>query len=292
VPSLVATRGFEADDVVLPQLKLGCILDRDQALAGVDARRQQVEQGGLAGAGAAADEDIEPRPHGRRQERRHLGAHRGARDIIVHRERLHLELADRQDRSVERDGGNDDVDARPVGQAGVNERGRLIHAPADRADDAMDDVHQMGVVAEARFDARELAAALDVDLVRTVDDDVVDRGIAQQRYEWAEPGDFVLDILDQQKPFGRIEYELAAPAAAADRLLDLLAQRPLAERLDRAAARLELFDHLLAGLRLGGLIGIGHPRGSGLHERGGAGVGFDRIGGDRPEIFVGQQAHA
>ena len=45
-------------------------------------------------------------------------------------------------------GGMIDVDAAAVGQAGVGQGHGFVDAPADAADDARGDVHDMGVVAE------------------------------------------------------------------------------------------------------------------------------------------------
>ena len=51
---------LQADHVVLLELELGGVLDRDDALVLGDERREHVEGGGLAGAGAAGDDDVEP----------------------------------------------------------------------------------------------------------------------------------------------------------------------------------------------------------------------------------------
>ena len=66
----------------------------------------------------------------------------------------------------------------PSGQARVHHRARLVDAAADRADDALDDLHQVRVVLEHDVGLLELAFALDVDLVEAVDQDVGDRRIA------------------------------------------------------------------------------------------------------------------
>ena len=58
---------LEADDVLLVQLELGGVLDRDDALVVGDERRQHVERGRLAGAGTAGDHDVEPAAHALRR---------------------------------------------------------------------------------------------------------------------------------------------------------------------------------------------------------------------------------
>src|SRR5688572_13678426 len=54
----------------------------------------------------------------------------------------------------------------------------------------------MRVVAERCRHADELAVPLDVDLVSAVDEDVADRGIAEQRLDGPEADDLVDDLLD------------------------------------------------------------------------------------------------
>ena len=83
----------------------------------------------------------------------------------------------------------------------------------------------MRVVAEAGADLFQHAAALDIDGVRAIDDDVVNAGVAQQGRERAEAGHLILHILDQQQPFRAVERELPPPGADGDGLLYLLAQR-------------------------------------------------------------------
>ena len=56
----IGRAGLQPHDMRLLQLQLGRVLDRDHALAGVDQLRHGVEHRGLAGAGAAGDDDVEP----------------------------------------------------------------------------------------------------------------------------------------------------------------------------------------------------------------------------------------
>ena len=62
---------LEPHDVLLLQLQLGRVLDRDDALVLGDEARQHVQQRRLAGAGAAADQAVQARPHAVRQEVEH-----------------------------------------------------------------------------------------------------------------------------------------------------------------------------------------------------------------------------
>ena len=58
------------------------------------------------------------------------------------------ELADRQERPVQRHGLDDCVDARAVGEASVDHRLRFIDTPADGGDDLVDDPQKMRLVLE------------------------------------------------------------------------------------------------------------------------------------------------
>ena len=62
----------------------------------------------------------------------------------------------------------------PSGEARVHHRAALVDAPADRADDALDDLHQVPVVLEDDVGLLEHAVALDVHLIVPVDEDVRD----------------------------------------------------------------------------------------------------------------------
>ena len=64
-------------------------------------------------------------------------------DQILRAEPVGAEAPDRQHRTVERQRRNDRVDARAVRQPGVDHRARFVDAPADRADDALDDLQQV-----------------------------------------------------------------------------------------------------------------------------------------------------
>ena len=131
-PSMLAGRVSSRTTCALLQPKLGGVLDGDDALVVGDERRERVQQRRLAGAGAAADEDVEPRLHARGQEVQHLRRRATRwRTRSSGLERLGAEAADGEHRAVERERRDDGVDARAVGQARVDHRRRLVDAPAD-----------------------------------------------------------------------------------------------------------------------------------------------------------------
>ena len=72
----VRRAGFERQPVRLLQAKLGCVFDRDHALARVDHLRQGVEHGRLTRTGTARDDDVHAAGAGDLEHRRHLLRHR------------------------------------------------------------------------------------------------------------------------------------------------------------------------------------------------------------------------
>ena len=116
----------------------------------------------------------------------------------------------------------------------------------------------MGVVAEGDARALELAASLDVDFSRSVDEDVGDRRILHERLDWAEPEGLVLDLDDEivtllpaQRGLVERKHVLDDPT---DLLLDELARQGIElgeiEALDQLAVdtSLELVVRRLASL--------------------------------------------
>ena len=59
----VGRAGLQREDVVLVELELLGVLDRDDALVGGDERRQHVERRRLTGTGTAGDDDVEAADH-------------------------------------------------------------------------------------------------------------------------------------------------------------------------------------------------------------------------------------
>ena len=128
-------------------------------------------------------------------------------DQVGHLERRAGELADREQRPVQRQRRQHGVHAAAVGQAGVDHRARLVDPPADRADDAVDHLPQMLLVAKRDRLAHEPAAALGVHLRRAVRDHLGHAPVAQQRVERADADRVVDDPGDQPAGVGRIEQQ-------------------------------------------------------------------------------------
>src|SRR3954451_19325840 len=230
---------LERHHVLLPQLELGGVLDRHDPLVVGDERRQHVERRRLARAGAAGDEDVEPRLHAGAQELEHDRGRGAESDQVVHREGGGGELPDRDDGTDEGQRGNDGVDAGAVGEASVDHRARLVDAASDRGDDPIDDPHHVVVVLEDDVRQLEAAGPLDVDLPRAVDHHLGDGLVAQERLQRTEADDLVRDLLEHADALGAREGEALLVDDLAEDLLDLAAHLDLVGQVE---LRVEVLD--------------------------------------------------
>src|SRR4029450_9840783 len=121
------------------------------------------------------------------------------RDQVVGPVRVGGELPDGQACAVDREGWDDRVHARAVGQARVPVRRRLVDPATDPGHDLVDDLAELSVVAELGTGPVDLAGALDVDGVPTVHHDLGDVGVARERLERTQPQDAVRDLTDDDE---------------------------------------------------------------------------------------------
>ena len=163
---------LQAADVLLVQLQLGGVLDGDDAVFDRDEAGQHVQEGGLAGAGAARDDDVGLGEHGRLQEAEAGLVAAAEPDEVFDLEGVPRELANREQRAVQRERPDDRVDTGAVGQSSVTKRLALIDAAADGAHDELDDVEQLVLVDELDVGQNDLAAHFDVNVVAAVDHDL------------------------------------------------------------------------------------------------------------------------
>jgi len=181
--------------VLLLQLQLRRVLDRDDALVGRDEPGEHVEQRRLAAARPAGDHDVEPRAHDPLEELPDLGDEGLERKQVVHLKGVDGKATDGQRRPVDRDGRDDGVDAGSVGQARVHHgRGLVDPAPHGR-DDAVDDLLEVVVVLEAGPRELDLPVALHVDVAVGVHEDVRYRRVVHEGLDGPQPEDLVKDLL-------------------------------------------------------------------------------------------------
>ena len=191
----------------------------------IDRAGEAVEQRGLARARAAGDQHVAAHPADDLEQRLGLRRDRLVLEELLELQAVLLELADGERRPVDRQRRRDHVDAAAVGEARVADRARLVDAAADLADDALADVHQLGVVGKAHRRLLHLAVHLDVGGGRAVDHDVGDVVARQQRLERAVAEHVVADVLEQLLLLGDRHHHVLDLDDLADDVADLLARR-------------------------------------------------------------------
>src|ERR1700733_1316913 len=190
---------LERHEVGMVQLQLGGILDRHDAFALGDEVGEDVEQGGLARAGAARDHHVLAVLDGDLHELDHLGAGRSKSHEILGPELALGELADGDARSLQSERRDHGIHARAVLQARIHHRGTLVDAPADRGDDALNDAGHRAVAGEGHREALEHPGALDEDLIGAVDHDLGHRVVREQRLEQAESDGLIAHGGDERR---------------------------------------------------------------------------------------------
>ena len=138
-------------------------------------------------------------------------------DHLARGDGIAAEAADGEAGAVDGQRRNDGVDARSVGQAGIDHGRRFIDAPSHARDDALDDLHEVRIVFEGQAGEFELAGALHVDPVEAVDQDVGNGGVFEQRLERAEAEDFVENFAREPFALGKAEgHDFAVDRIADD----------------------------------------------------------------------------
>ncbi len=164
------------------------------------------------------------------------------------------ELTDGDRRPVDGKRRHDDVDAAAIGEARVDQGTRFVDAPPHLADDARGDVHHVRVVAEGDVGEFQLAAALHVDLLGPVDQDVGDRVVGEQRLERTEAEHIVEQHGDEIPLLEQVEAHLLFGEDLTDDLGDLAGEfrpRQTHRRGDIDALRHRGLDALLGLLDAG-----------------------------------------
>jgi len=241
--------------VVLLELKLDRVLDRDDALVARDEARQHVQQRRLARTRTSGHQDVQSGLDARSEKVRHVRRDRAEADQVVDAQRVPAELTDGQRGAVDRQRRDDGVDAGTVHESRVDERRRLVDAAADLADDAVDDPPQVRFVVERHRASRQLALLLDVDGVRPVDHDLGDRVVIEESLQGTQTENVVLDLADnaasllggeRSRGFLDDRVELLADEATDQLLVECALIEPGTDPLEQLGGRLllELADRI------------------------------------------------
>ena len=135
------------------------------------------------------------------------------------------EAANGEARAVNCQRRNDGVHTGAVRQTGVDHGRRFVHAPAHAGDDAIDDLHQVGIVFEAEAGGLEFSSAFYVNLVVAVDQDVGDGRILEQWLQRTQAENLVQNFARQTLAFGEAERNRLAVDRVADQQQNFFASR-------------------------------------------------------------------
>ena len=94
-------------------------------------------------------------------------------------------------RAIDRQRRDDDVDAGSVRQTRVHHGRGFVHVPPNVGDNLVDDMHQVRIVLEPDVGFFQHSRPLDIHLVVSVDQNVIDGGVLQQRLQGTQSEDFI-----------------------------------------------------------------------------------------------------
>ena len=224
----------------LVEPQLGRVLDGDDPLLVGNGSREGVEKRRLARAGASGNEHVQLGLDAALEELDGLLAERAHLDHVVERQPAAAELADRDQRTAERERRDDGVDAAAVGQASVDHRRRLVDAAADLGDHLVDDPAQVPFVVEHDVALVEAPATLDPDVVRAVDHDLGHGLVGEEPLEWAVAEDVVGDLERDPLPVVARDARLLGELVADVREHSLA--KPLGVHVDVVELRSQVAD--------------------------------------------------
>jgi hypothetical protein len=197
----VGRPALQSDNMGLAQSQFGGVFNRDDPLVVGNHRRHRVQQRRLAATGTAAHQDVHPSPHTRGEELAQLVGERAESHEVGDIEAALVELSDRECRTVDGERLNDGVDARTVQESGVDHGRRLVHAPSDLGDDAVDDAPQMLLGYEPGIGAIDLAVTFNVDVFAGVDHHLGDGGVRQVLFDRTVTEDVIGNGVDKSLAF-------------------------------------------------------------------------------------------
>ena len=179
--------GLQRHPVGVREPQLPDLLGRHDPVAAGDRRRQAVEQRGLARLGAAGDQDVEPGPHRRLEERRRSRTERAELDQVGEPGGLEHELADVDRAEPAADALEHHVQPVALGQHRVDERLADVDPPTARLQHPL---HQLLHLRGAEHQVGQLVPTVagDEDPARVVDPDLLDRRVVEVGLQRPEPG--------------------------------------------------------------------------------------------------------
>ena len=97
-------------------------------------------------------------------------------------------------RPIERERRNDGIDARAVGQTGIDHGRGFVHPAAHPRHDTVNDLQQMTIVAERSIDSLQNPALLNKNMILVIHQDVGDLRIPQQGFQRTQAKNFIEQV--------------------------------------------------------------------------------------------------
>ena len=222
-------------------MQFGSVLDGEDPLSIVDEGGKCVERGGFARAGAPRDDDVEAGGDGGLKIGGHFLGKGPEFHQIVDAQLVLLEFPDGNQAAIHRDGGHHGIEARAIGKAGVDIGVGFVHAPTHRRHDLVDDTQEMLFILEGDVAEFELARAFDKDLVRAIDENIVDRVILEQGFKRTEALDLVIEFLGELRTVLAVEDDAFFFENLAGNRADFGPQVGFGGRIERG--QIEVIEH-------------------------------------------------
>ncbi len=244
----------------LLQLQFRRIFDGDNTFTRVNQLRNGVQHGGFTGTRTAGYQDIQPTTARNTQ---HGG--RGGRHILlslhhVEGDFLLGEFTDGNRRTINGERRNDDIHSAAICKTGIHQRIRFVNTPPHMADDPPRNLHHMGIVTKLAIGQHQLAFLFDKHLLGTIDHNIGDALIGEQRLQRTKAehvmhqafGQLALLALIKLDPFldqdirdniGNITRQIETVHGHGGADIDTLHQ----QRLDRLLDAFQMLVHRLTG---------------------------------------------
>ena len=216
-------------------LQLRRVLDGDDTLILGDVVRQRIQEGGLAGAGTSADEDVILGLHQHLQLVCDLLRQRPVLNELGNGHRGLGELSDGDRGAAQGNGRQHHIDTGAVGKPGVADRVGLIDLTARKAHDPLDDILQLPLALELLVQLEQPSILLDEYVFRPVDHHFRDGVILDDGVQQAKATDGAIHLLHDGDPL--LDGAVPRSDTLLHDILDLLLQLAVADLAERQMLR-------------------------------------------------------
>lgn len=181
-PLRVGWPSLQPNDVRMLRAQFAGVLDQNDPSVGVHQTEQGGQQGGLAGAGSARDQEGAPRRHQLSQNRARLRGHGGGGDPVAEAQRARGRNPQREAGAAVADQREHRMHPGSVRQSGVGEGAAVIEPPTDRRGQPDGQPPHLAVVSKRRLDPFQPATPIDEHQARSVHHHIGHPGQGQQLF--------------------------------------------------------------------------------------------------------------